>query len=77
MICGKTGGLPYQNVTLPNSNGTCPTGYSYCGSGVVASTTVCYEDTNDCPITSIQFIDSSLAAQYEFMGYTVIDYNNT
>ena len=59
MICGKTGGLPYQNVTLPNTSGQCPTGYTACGTGVVADYTVCYEDTDDCPITYIQFIETS------------------
>ena len=56
-ICGRRGGLPFDSVQRPNfMTKKCPKGTQPCSKETSEKNTVCYENKDDCPVTSINFV---------------------
>ena len=81
IICGKKGGLPFQNVTRAiNTNGDCPEYYEACAPNSAADNTICYPTSaleSSCPITDILVIETSAAQTFENKGYSTVALNDT
>ena len=55
-VCGRRGGITFKDVARPNDKNQCPKGTKPCSTQTTADQTLCYADTNQCPITFAQFI---------------------
>lgn len=79
MVCGKTGGTPFQNVTRPNVDGVCPNSYEACSTVTSAENTVCYPSnviSTSCPITDIQIVDNLNLSDLD-ASYSSVAFNDT
>ena len=81
IVCGKTGGYHFKNVTQGDVDGNCPDDYTACIADAKPENTICYNSTEYddgyCPITGIQMIISDVSQTYEDLGYTVVSFNDT
>ena len=62
-ICGKPGGVSYANVTRPNMEGKCPTGYMSCPNANLnyIESIICYPDAEvpaSCPIVDMDIVSN-------------------
>jgi len=64
-------------VQRPDTSGNCPEGTKKCSEYTSPWNTVCYENTDDCPIIDINIIDQSQKPDYQSRGYSFVDFNTT
>lgn len=78
-VCGKYGGVAFQNITRVDDAGACPSDYEPCIPTADQDNIICYPSgtlDDNCPITDIQVIKNAdqqtyIDSEFEYKFLTI------